>query len=46
MERIVGAISSTIIMRTVVGIGSRLLCELGDWESKCEISERMAGVEW
>ena len=42
MERIVGAISLAIFLRTVVG----LQCELGDLESKCEISNRVAGVKW
>ena len=45
MERIVEAISLVIFFRTVVGIGSRLQCELGDWESRSEISERVAGVK-
>ena len=43
MQRIVGANSLTIFWRTVVGIGSRLQCELGDLESKSAISNRMAG---
>ena len=46
MERIVGAISLAIFLRTVVGMGSRLQCELDDWESKSEISERVVGVKW
>ena len=46
MDRIVGAISLAIFLRTVVGIGSRLECELGDWESKSEISDRVAWVKW
>ena len=49
MERIVGAISLVILLRTVVGMGggvSTLQCELGDWESKSEISERVARVKW
>ena len=45
MERIVGAISFAIFLRTVVGIGSSLQCELGDWESKSEISDRVAGLK-
>ena len=39
-------ISVAIFLKTVVGIGSRLQCELGDWESKCEISDRVAEVKW
>ena len=31
IERLVGAISLTIFLRTVVAMGSRLQCELGDW---------------
>ena len=46
MERIVGAISLAIFMRTVVGMGLRWQWELGDWESKSEISDRVAGVKW
>ena len=46
MERIVGVISLAIFLRTVVGIGSRLQCELGDGESKCKISHIVAGVKW
>ena len=46
MERIVGAISLAIFLRTVVGIGSRLQCELDDWESKSKISDRLEGVKW
>ena len=46
MERIVGAIALAIFLRTVLGMGSRLQCELGDWESKYEISDRVAGVKW
>ena len=45
MARIVGEISLTIFLRTVVGIGSRLQCELVDWESKSEIFDRVAGVK-
>ena len=36
MERIVGAISLAILLRTVVKMASRLQCELDDWESKSE----------
>ena len=43
IERIVGAISLAIFLRTVVEMGLRL--QLGDWKSKSEISERMAGVK-
>ena len=46
MERIVGAISFGIFLRTVVGIESRLQCELGDRESKSKISNGVAGVKW
>ena len=45
MERIVGTISLAIFLRTVVGMGSWLKCELGDWESKSEISDKVAGVK-
>ena len=27
-------------------MGLRLQCEIGDWESKSEISDRVAGVKW
>ena len=42
IERIVGAISLVILFRTVVGTGSRLQSAIGDWESKSEISGRVA----
>ena len=29
-----------------MGIGSRLQCELGEWNSKSEISDSVAGVKW
>ena len=45
MARIVGEISLAIFLRTVVGIGSMLQCEIVDWESKSEISDRVAGVK-
>ena len=38
MERIIRAISLAIFLRTVVGIWSRLQCELGDLECKSEIA--------
>ena len=38
-----GAISLAIFLKTVVEIESKLQCELGDWESKCEISDRVTG---
>ena len=43
MKRIVGAISLDNFSRTVVGMGSRLQCKLGDCESKSAISDRVAG---
>ena len=46
MERLVEAISMALFLRKVVGIGSRLQCDLSDWESKSEISHRVAGVQW
>ena len=46
MERIVGTISLAIFLRTVVGIGWRLQCELVDWKSKSKISDRVAEVKW
>ena len=46
MERIVGAMSLPTFLRTVMGMGSRLQCELGDWESKSDISDKVAGVKW
>ena len=46
MKRIVGAISLAIFLRTMVGIRSKLQYELGDWESKSKISDRVAGVKW
>ena len=45
MERIIVMFSLAIFLRTVVGIGSSLQCDLGDWESKAEISERVAGIK-
>ena len=42
----VSKISLAIFLRTVVGIGSRLQCELGDWKSKSEISDKVAEVKW
>ena len=33
MKRIAGTISLVIFLRTVVGMGSRLQCELGDCEN-------------
>ena len=44
IERIVGAISLAIFIRTVVGIGSRSKDELDDWDSKCVIYRWVAGV--
>ena len=46
IERIVGEISLDIFLRTVVKMGSMLQHELGDWESRCKISDRVAGVKW
>ena len=46
MKRILGAISLAIFLRTIVGIRSKLQYELGDWESKSKISDRVAGVKW
>ena len=46
MERIMGVILLAIFLRIVVGIGSRLQCELGDWDSKCGISDRVARIKW
>ena len=46
MDRIVRTILLAIFLRTVVGIGSKLQCELGDWESKSEIFNTVAGVKW
>ena len=45
MGRIVGAISLVIFFGEVVRLGSRLQCELGDWESKSEIYDIMSGVK-
>ena len=46
MEKIVRVISLAIFLRIVVGIGSKLQCELSDWWSKCEIFDRVAGIKW
>ena len=46
MERIVGPISLTIFLRTVIGMGSTLECYLGNWESKSEISSWVARIKW
>ena len=34
-----------IFLRTVVRIGSRLQCELGDWKSQSKISDMLAGIK-
>ena len=46
MERIVGEISLDIFLRTVVKMESMLQYELGDWECRSKISDRVAGVKW